>query len=144
MGVMTSAFIAGMTMGGLGTAATVAGTAASMAGVAGAIAGVGAIGGAMSSMHQSQKAAAGQQHAAAQYAAGVQATEAEKTREQIATMEAESKKTAAEMKAAPGIAAEEARKESIRRRAGRARTLLTSPQGALGTATVSKKTLLGG
>lgn len=96
------------------------------------------------SSHQQAKQEAGQQQAGAQHAAGVQATQAEETKAQIAEMEEKSKATAAEMKAAPGIAAEEARQESLRRRASRSKTLLTSPQGALGEANVSKKVLLGG
>lgn len=127
----------------LATGAVAAGASAFAVGV-GATVLAGAAGAMASSSHQAQKGAAGQQRAATQHAQGVQAEEAKKSQDAILKMEEESKATAAEMKAAPGIAAEEARKESIRRRASRAKTLLTSPQGALGQANVQKKTLLGG
>ena len=52
--------------------------------------------------------------------------------------------TAAETQAMTAKADEDARKESMQRRAARTRTLLSGPQGALGTASTDKKVLLGG
>ena len=43
----------------------------------------------------------------------------------------------------PGAAEAKARQDEMRRRRMRTKTLLTSPQGAMGEAQVGKKTLLG-
>ena len=68
---------------------------------------------------------------------------AEETRAEAAAVKEESKKNAAELAAAPAIAAEEARKEDMKRRAKQTKTLLTGPLGTSESATVGKKTLLG-
>jgi hypothetical protein len=69
---------------------------------------------------------------------------AEETRAEKAKLESESKANTEKLAAAPGIAAEEARKEDMRRRKSQTRTLLTGSLGSTEEATTQKKTLLGG
>ena len=68
---------------------------------------------------------------------------AEETKTEQARLEAESKANQEKLLAAPGIAAEEARKEAMRRRKSQTQTLLTGPLGDVGAADSLKKTLLG-
>ena len=68
---------------------------------------------------------------------------AEETRAEQAKLEAESKANQEKLLAAPGIAAEEARKEAMKRRKSATQTLLTGPLGDIGAADSIKKTLLG-
>ena len=104
------------------------------------IAAAGTVGATASQARQAEK----QQANIVRDATYAQGIESAKTQESIAKMEKDSAAAAKAAKEAPGIAAEEARQESIRRRAKSAKTLLTTPQGVLGEATTSKKTLLGG
>ena len=92
------------------------------------------------SAHQQGKRADTQ----ADIAQSLQAAESKKAEEAAAKMESDSLQSAADAKTAAGTAAELERKESRRRRASRSKTLLTSPKGAMGEASTTKKTLLGG
>lgn len=73
-----------------------------------------------------------------------QAASQAETQRQMAEMEAKSKTSAEELKMSAAQSEEEARKEELRKRAKRTKTLLTGPQGVLGEAETGKKVLLGG
>ena len=68
--------------------------------------------------------------------------EKETKRERKEELAAQEKATA-EVLAAPGKAAERARQDSLARRRGRARTILTSESGVPSPGVLKKKTLLG-
>ena len=68
---------------------------------------------------------------------------AAETRADQARLEEESKASQKQLAEAPGIAAEEARQESMRRRRTRTRTLLTGPMGDVGSSESMRKVLLG-
>jgi len=128
----------GTALGFAGTAAT--GMTAFGAGVAATAAAAGAAGAMSSSARQAEKQ---QENLVrdAQYAQGI---EQEKTKQQIADIEAKSLADKKSMQEASGIAAETARQEEVKRRVKTAKTLLTTPQGVLGEANTNKKVLLGG
>jgi len=96
-----------------------------------AIAAASAIGGGIQA-HQ----AAGRQEKAANRAA-------EETRAQAERVQAQSAQAAKELKMQTAAADEEARKESLRRRATAGKTLLTGAGGDFTTANTEKKVLLG-
>jgi len=61
----------------------------------------------------------------------------------LPTLETPTPEISPQVKAVTQKAEEEARRETVVRRAKRTRTLLTGPRGALGTAQTEKKVLLG-
>ena len=126
-------------------AATVASWLGTTAGVGGAavLTGTSAVAGAATSAIGAAEQASATRQAANQQADIANAQAAE-TRAQQLKLEQQSAANAKTLAEAPGIAAEEARKEDMRRRKAQTKTLLTSSLGDVGASDSMRKTLLGG
>ncbi len=92
---------------------------------------------------QAQQSATKKASQAQEQAMAQQTASQEETRKQILGMEAKSKADAEQLKQSATQSEEIARKDELRKRVSKTKTLLTGPQGVLGEASIEKKVLLG-